>query len=453
MPLAQKLNTPIFVPRDLALFSQSDPGPSKFEVWFAAAVLFFSTGAFGDFTADPLSGDDAIARNIWLLIFTIFAATLVKRRKQIFALFAQRWTVVLLLGWANLSMLWSEDPKRTAVHGTMLALSTLFAVYYAERFPFRQQIRMLLIALGAVALLSLFAGMIFPGVAIMTDPPSLAGCWRGIIGHKNGLGKLMALTIVLAAICPGSKLVRGGLMVIALVLLGLSQSGSALLVLLLMLTVIPLTTVLRLRKKQLVLAGLTGFVALVTAGFAIDWNLYSVFYFILDKLGKSTTLTGRGPLWFVLLGFVQRQPWAGYGFDAFWLGPDSTQMSQLWRVMVWKPHNAHNGVLQVILDLGLIGFVLFTAVLAVLLISALKQARMSKKLEDGWPLIFLVFFMAANIAEASVFAPHDLIWIVFMAVTYTTVRAREPHASDHNGKAARATIVRNHSKLMVQQHG
>lgn len=452
MPLAQKLATPTRVPRNIAIYAQSHPGPGKLEVWFATAVLFFSAGAFGNFTADPASGDDAIARRIWVLIFAIFLGTLVKRRKEIFTLFIQRRTVAVLLVWANLSVLWSEDPKRTAMHGVMLILSTLFAVYYAGRFTFQQQIRMLLIALGAVAILSLFAGVFFPNVAIMSDP-GLAGCWRGIITHKNGLGKLMALTVVLAAICPGSKLLRAGVIVLALVMLGLSQSGSSILVLVLMLAVIPLTRILRLRRKQFVFAALTTSAALAAGAFAITSNFYSVFYFVLDKLGKTTTLTGRGPLWFVLLAFAGRRPWVGYGYDAFWLGPDSEQMSRLWRIMTWKPHNAHNGALQVVLDLGLIGLVFFGAVVAVSLMSAIKMARITKGIEYAWPLIFLVFFLASNIAEATIFEPHDMFWVLFIAVTYAGVTRKVRPALDYRTNRVGSRLLPKRQTALVHPHG
>jgi O-antigen ligase len=230
----------------------------------------------------------------------------------------------------------------------------------------------------------------------------------------------MALTIVLGVISPGNKLARFALIAVAIVTLGLSQSGSSLLVLVLMALVIPLTSVFRLRAKHFALAASSICLCIVAGGYAIKWDLTNVFFFILDKLGKSQTLTGRGPLWFLLLGFTARHPWLGYGYDAFWVA-NNDQMSMLWHVVVWKPHNAHNGALQVVLDLGLVGLSLVALVYMNSLVSALKFIQVSKHLEYRWPLIYLVFFFAANIAEATIFAPHDIFWILFIATSYATV--------------------------------
>jgi len=79
-------------------------------------------------------------------------------------------------------------------------------------------------------------------------------------------------------------------------------------------------------------------------------------YATLGTGGTDTeTLTGRLPLWDELWRYVERAPWLGYGFGAFW---NPTFLLQIWAVIDWHPPVGHNGFLDEVLGTGVIGLTL-----------------------------------------------------------------------------------------------
>ena len=87
----------------------------------------------------------------------------------------------------------------------------------------------------------------------------------------------------------------------------------------------------------------------------------------LSTMGRDPTVTGRTEVWSRLLSLVQN-PLVGAGFESYWLGP---RLEKLWSIYWWHPNEAHNGYLEIYLNLGWIGIIL----LAVVLVTAYRKMR------------------------------------------------------------------------------
>ena len=72
-----------------------------------------------------------------------------------------------------------------------------------------------------------------------------------------------------------------------------------------------------------------------------------------EMVGRQANFTDRTLIWQTLLG-MHTNPLVGTGYQSFWLG---TRLQQVWQ-RVGHINEAHNGYLQVYLDLGLIGLFL-----------------------------------------------------------------------------------------------
>jgi len=75
---------------------------------------------------------------------------------------------------------------------------------------------------------------------------------------------------------------------------------------------------------------------------------------IFSGLGREATLTGRTEVWEQVLE-ENTNPLIGTGYESFWLGD---RMNRFWATHWWKPNQAHNGYLEVYLNLGIIGLAL-----------------------------------------------------------------------------------------------
>jgi exopolysaccharide production protein ExoQ len=81
---------------------------------------------------------------------------------------------------------------------------------------------------------------------------------------------------------------------------------------------------------------------------------------IVHAIGRETNLTGRTEIWHALIPMAPN-PAFGAGFESFWLGP---RLESLWRAFpVLRINEAHNGYIEVYLNLGWVGVTLIIVTL------------------------------------------------------------------------------------------
>jgi O-antigen ligase len=129
---------------------------------------------------------------------------------------------------------------------------------------------------------------------------------------------------------------------------------------------------------------------------------------VLSTMGRDPTLTGRTDLWQHILAMNQR-PLIGNGFASFWLGP---RLEALWNIYWWQPTESHNGYLEIFLNLGWLGVVLFSIVLVATYRNAVRLFRLDPE-TGSLVLAYFVAGMAYNFTEAA-FKTMNLVWIALM---------------------------------------
>lgn len=73
---------------------------------------------------------------------------------------------------------------------------------------------------------------------------------------------------------------------------------------------------------------------------------------LIAMLGRKPDFTSRVPMWEGLIA-MNEHPFSGYGWESFWLGERLTRAVERWGM-----RNAHNGYLELYLNLGLMGLLL-----------------------------------------------------------------------------------------------
>lgn len=416
------------------------------ERFFAGLVLFLFTDALlplmrreAGVTVDLAQGD-RVSQMIWLGVYGVtFLLAAIHWRVVVRSLFQGR-QLILLVAIALASALWSVAPAVTVRRGIALVGTTLFGVYFAARFTLSQQIRILAGTLATIAVLSLVVALAMPWIGVSSGVHE--GAWRGIFVHKNILGRIMALSAIVWAIsarqAARGRMLAHVMLALSVLLVFLSRSTTGMLMLAAVGAALAMHRLLRLHYTLMlslaIFAGLLGVAAVAWLSRSLD--------LVFALLQKEPTLTGRTILWAVVLERIWRNPLLGYGYGAFWLGP-SGESRRVWDVVGWDAPHAHQGYLDLLLDVGGIGAFIFLAGFASAFVRA--SALVRRRITNYWPVAYLTFMLAYNFAESAILRQNSIFWTLYVSlVVQLAMYARAPSsrqtlAAESSGPTAGTT--------------
>jgi exopolysaccharide production protein ExoQ len=390
--------------------------PGGGERRFAVVVLLLTTGAF----LTLVGGDDDAGKGVLGIILqamwsSIYLATLVlflRGCKGFVATVRRDKLLFLLVALTMVSAFWSDDPALTFRRSVALMGTTLFGVYFARRFSLADQLRLLSRVFVIAAVLSLIFVAILPHYGVAS--PEFGFAWQGIYGHKNGLGGAMALGVVVflfRAVSDRQNSLRWWAAIgLAFPLLLMSHSSTGLVACLFTLSVFVLAPALRWNLRKAILFFLGVGALAVGAGL---WALSNLTY-VLSLVSRDSSFTGRTKVWIVSIAMITRHPWLGYGYNEFWPGYGSDMVARITGLS--EMSHAHNAILNLWLDVGLLGVVIFLLQYFKSLWRAAVAVRCTKTVEWVWPLAFLTFLAVNGLVESLILQRNGLPWILFTAV-------------------------------------
>ncbi len=341
------------------------------------------------------------------------AATLVVFRYRQTALAARvAWPFLMVAMLAIVSTAWSVDPGTTLRRSLVLLSTTIFGIYLGGRLTVHNLQTLLLQFFLFMVAASLVLLCIAPNYAIDTYHN---GAFRGITEHKNRFGEYMGIFLLVALTYRFRVrwgLAQVGAVILAASLLLASRSGTSLLALTITLLLLPSLAIVRFTQKQVVPLAVLGAALVSLVGLALSRFSGSV----LDLLGKDSTLTGRAEIWAGALASIGRRPLLGYGYDAFWQGLKGESLQIVARVQWLVPH-AHNGYLEGLLGLGIIGMGLLLICVLQAGSNAAMYLRNLRKADGFWPFAFLLYFLIHATAEASLVEREGLSYLLFVATS------------------------------------
>jgi O-antigen ligase len=150
-------------------------------------------------------------------------------------------------------------------------------------------------------------------------------------------------------------------------------------------------------------------VSLLVIGFLLQYSL-DIWQVILTGLGRDATLTGRTVLWEQVLA-MGASPLIGTGYDSFWLGK---RVERFWEMYYWKPNQAHNGFLEIYLNLGWIGVLLLTGII----VSTYRKIAARMVRHDPYQILRMslyVLVIVSNLTEAY-FKNIAEVWFIFLLI-------------------------------------
>jgi len=376
---------------------------------FHAARGFGATAAgYTPSPVDPL---------IKLLRYGIYASTLfliIARFKTVVRPLVRDPFLWVLVGLAVFSFIWSDFPGISRKEAVLTFMTTLFGVYLASRYSLKEQLQIIAWAAGIAAVFSLLYTLAFPWAGI--EQGIHAGAWRGPVTQKNIFARLMVMCAVPLALVLNSSRTKYRYVVwavfgITVALIVLSTSKTALVVFLTLMMVLPIYRALRWSSSFAV----PFLMSLVLVGASTGTWLMTNWVSFLGSLGKDATLTGRTEIWDAIIEKIGERPWLGYGYDAFWQ-PGGGQ-DYVWYVFRITFTQSHNGYLDLTVQLGILGLLLFALSFITAYLKGVNWGRMIKTPEGLWPLTYLTFIFMYNQTESTTIETNSIFWILYVSIT------------------------------------
>jgi len=385
-------------------------------LWFQSAEGNNNIGAY--FSGLAVGGSGVSERLTLPPILGIVFALVLLRLSSTLAVAARGKVFIGLAVLALASTIWSQFPSKSFSFAVCLLINTFFAFYLVARLKPIQLMRVLLILGWIILIMSYCFSLFLPKYGIdHRGSQGSIGAWQGVFAHKN-LGAIMLIflmTIVfyLPAKSLLAKVSRAMYIGMTLVFLVLSQSTTGYII-----CAALFAFIFALKSARAFKARDRAFVVVVglSVALALGALVAGQYENILRVIGKDPSLTGRTGIWAAVLMSCLKHPITGYGYRAFF-GTAGLQGegANVDVAAGWMVTGAHNGFLEVWLDLGGLGLgmVILSFVKAVKdSIYCLRQREVTQYTD--WYICIIFLTMISNLDEQTVLIPNYLAWVIYI---------------------------------------
>jgi O-antigen ligase len=122
-------------------------------------------------------------------------------------------------------------------------------------------------------------------------------------------------------------------------------------------------------------------------------------------------LSGRIPLWPILLPEIEQRPWLGAGFAAFWNPENIYKVEQL---AGWSVSEAHNGFLDEALNTGMVGLAILLTFCFYTMVVVVRRARRGEPF--GWLVfLFLLYYLLHNLTISLMQEYFEVPFVIVLA--------------------------------------
>lgn len=397
-------------------------------------ATWFGSGGGGDIEAgSPLD------RNFLSLLMALGLLVIAARRRDWAAVKRDNTWLWLICLYALFSIAWSEFPlvsiKRYIRFLGSIVMAFVLLTEPAPKLALESVLRRTVYVLIPFSLLLI---KYFPAFGVIYTIYSGEILWVGTATQKNSLGVLCLVAIFILFWRQLRAWQRGCLLASwrsncfdALMLLmsvyllrgpsNMAASKSAFVVM--SFGTCCLVALLWMKKRGRYMAR-NSFLAVVVLvyiyGFGVPFGLTSLFSGVLQAMGRDTTFTGRTEIWAELIPVVSNNPVLGVGYGGFWVHAIESQVNE-----------AHNGYLDVMIELGLVGILLLFG-----FVVAMCHAAYAKLPRDFWwssfSLCFLLMVLLHNTSESTFLKTSDFQWtlIVFLQMLLPTAAPQQTEELD-----------------------
>jgi exopolysaccharide production protein ExoQ len=336
------------------------------------------------------------------------------RRRQAREVMKTRWILLAVPAFALLSVLWSEAPGLSAKYGVEMWLTAAAGIGLSAALRPTAVLKGACLAFAFYMFVSLVAGR----YTMMGEADGgAAAAFTGLGDGKNLLadiastGVLISLTTLLISLRqrrPMWAAIAFATVVAAIRIVIMARSAGAMLAVAGAATALLVLALLSLMPRL----GRIGAIVLTFASVGIFAAAFKDLYSLLLGLGlqmfdKDSTLTGRTYLWYRAHDLIAEKPWFGRGLYAFWR-QGNTDAEGLWQyagILGRSGFNFHNTLVELTVQLGIIGAAIFVLVGLLGLIGLVRHFVQRPSLMVCFWLAYMLYVVVRAPVEAVGYAP------------------------------------------------
>ena len=298
------------------------------------------------------------------------------------------------------SMIGTSDAGEEVISCVRVCVTAIFALWLCDHMTTEEILTCTYNAMILYVAAAVVFAVMFPGYYNRPDGQELA--FMGIEDTKNVTAMIMSFGIIMQYLLwrvrSGRNQSVSGFFVlffaVEILLLVLCDSTSATMTALLVILLVIFTGD-RIRVNTGLICVVLSILFLIFA-----MTVLPVLAPLLNAIGEDATLTGRTPLWAHLLDVIrENHTLVGYGYGHFWLDAEAVALVHTGfsgqSFMSHMTAGAHNNILELWLNTGLIGLLSFFT----MLIASFSNPRKITRDRYMFCLAFMAFYTLVGLTE------------------------------------------------------
>ena len=356
-----------------------------------------------------------------MLILASAGAYVVLRWDRIVFILRDGWMLLLLPLVAVLSASWSSVPDSTAYYSLLYLLTVGVGLVIGRGMVPGKNLTGIFVAFAIYTVLSFASFRWTP----WGGPGGQA--FVGLSQSKNNAGDMAGVGLLVTICIASSYLSRRRLMQAGTVLLLIPiylfimwfSRATGALISTAAITLCMFCLLLARSVPVQARAALTVFLIALILGLIATQSFWlpPIFDAVLENSGKDAGLTGRAELWAYADGLIEKRPWFGIGFNAFWL-ENNFEAEAIWREMGVRSKQGfhfHNTYREILVHLGYFGMAIFAVVVLLGSVLLLVKTILRPTHERIFALSLAMFYAMKLPFELVAFAPMHFSVLMFFA--------------------------------------
>jgi hypothetical protein len=250
---------------------------------------------------------------------------------------------------------------------------------------------------------------------------------QGIVGNSSILAAVAGVALIVVGVQLATRRIgrRSGIAWLAISVAVLAGTKDATVLIALVAAAGVTVVVLVRRRIRSFGARITLLLGVLAVGVTSVTLAATHFSTFTGLLGKNDTLTGRTDLWDKVIGLAVQHPVVGWGWIGYW-APWVEPLGHLFkRYNVYQLH-AHNAWLDIWMQLGIVGLVLFGLLFLVTIVRAYRAAvtpvwasALGRRVNSNLtllPVLVLTFLLVQTATESRILIEEGLMTLCIFAV-------------------------------------